>query len=418
MNPIRRPARFRPALQRGTRRLFGCTRGNLTLFAAVALLGVSVFTGAAVTIWQLNAVGTELRDRVDALALASTLTVSGGGGEAEVAVRADQALAGMKGGESGSGAARVQIVSASTAEVVAVMSRDVRVVFGGLIGMQTLHIERSARAISSAGEPVCLHILSPDQPEAFSRRGTSSLEARACVAQVNSTSANALDSRGAAGGVATLRTRVSGAGGPTSGFSPPPEFRAPTVADPLAAAIDWPAAAPCGSSGLRLKRASRTLAPSVICGDLDLETGAELVLSPGVHVITGSLTMRAGARLVAEDATLVFVGDTSRLDIGSQADARFVAPDEGPWAGLAVAVKPQPAEHESNIQGGGAIDLTGVLYMPSQRLHLTGGGRLADPTDDLRMIVVNRLDLNGNGRVWLNGDDSPTRTAGGARLIE
>lgn len=388
------------------------------MMATLSLFGLSSIIGAAVTLTQMTAVSSELQDRVDALALSSALAVRDGATDDELAAKADAAFAELSGGVSGSGGATASVVLPSTAEVLATMSREVEVVLGGLFGMESVRVERSARAVALGGDPVCLHILSSDQPAAFSRLGASTLEANNCVAQVNSVSNQALDSRGAAGGVNALRTLVSGTGERATGFNPEPEFGAPAVADPYASKMDWPSPAPCDSSGYRVKRSRLTIQPGVICGDLDLQTGAEVVLAPGVHVITGNLAMGAGASLIAEDVTLVFVGATSRIDITSQSQARFVAPTEGPWEGVAVAVKPQPDEQVSTIQGGGGFDLTGVLYMPSQQLYLTGGGQLGEPTEDLRMIVVNRLDLRGNGRVWLNSVGSPIRTASGVRLTE
>lgn len=407
-----------PTSLRKVRRLLGCADGNMALMAALGIFGVSAITGGAITLGEFSSVSRELRDRADALALSASLAVTEGGGEPAVSTQADLALAEVKRGVRGSGHAGVEIVSTETAEVVATLSRDVRLLFGGLLGMDSIRLERSARAIAGGGEPVCLHILSEDQPEAFSRRGASALEANSCIAQVNSSSRRALDSRGAAGGVTTLRTQVRAGSGTADGFSPAPEYGARAIVDPLASKLDWPSAASCSFSGLGITGSARTIAPGVICGDLDLQGGAEAVLSPGVHVITGSLKMGAGAKLKAEGAVLVFVGETSRIEISAQSEARLVAPADGPWKGIAVAVKPQASELASSIHGGGGIDLTGVLYLPSQRLHLTGGGRLAEPTEDLRMIVVNRLDLNGNGRVWLNGKGSPVRASGGVRLIE
>lgn len=413
-----RPKAGAAALAREVRRLGRSTRGNVALMAALCLFGLSSIVGAAITFTQMTTVSSELQDRVDALALTSAVAVRDGAADDELASRADAAFAQVSSGVAGSGGATVSVVSPTSAEVEATMFRDVQVVLGGLFGMESVRVERSARAIALAGDPVCLHVLSSNQPAAFSRRGASTLEAANCVAQVNSVSDQALDSRGAGGGVNTLRTLVSGGGAAPRGFSPEPEFGAPSVADPYASRITWPSAGSCDSSGYRVKRSRLSIAPGVICGDLDLQTGAEVVLGAGVHVITGDLTMGAGASLVAEGATLVFVGETSRIDINSQSEARFVAPTQGPWDGIAVAVKPQPAEQVSSIQGGGDLELTGVLYMPSQQLHLTGGGALGEPTDDLRMIVVNRLDLSGNGRVWLNGARSPVTTASGVRLVE
>ena len=45
-----------------------------------------------------------------------------------------------------------------------------------------------------------------------------------------------------------------------------------------------------------------------------------------------------------------------------------------------------------------------MLYLPSQHLRLTGGGTLETPTQNNRIFVANRIELNGNGRIYLNAD--------------
>jgi len=58
------------------------------------------------------------------------------------------------------------------------------------------------------------------------------------------------------------------------------------------------------------------------------------------------------------------------------------------------------------------------MYLPTQRLYLTGGGSLAERTEQTRMFVVHRIELLGNGALFLNGRDSLATTSGGVRLLQ
>lgn len=394
-----------------TRRAARCTRGNIAVMFAVSALGLSAMVGGGVSVAQVNAAGGYLQDSADAGAINAAVAIRDGADPVALEALADTSI-GWRAGRN-----VVELVSQSPVTVTVTSSRDVRPVLGRLIGLDTVRVTRRATAVVGAGQPVCLLVLSENQPQALSRRGASSLEAPNCVAQVNSSSPEAVESRGG-GSIKMLQTLVAGSGTSLQGFSPAPALGAPTLADPYAGA-NWPVTGACTASDISVKKSVLSLAAGVHCGDIDLGSGAELILGPGIHVVTGSLTMRAGAKLIAtQGSTLMFVGESSTFDIQAQSEVRITAPTTGQWAGVAIAVKPQATERSSEILGGGQIVLDGAVYLPTQLLYLTGGGSLAEPTEATRMFVVNRLELRGNGRVYLNADQSKAATGGGVRLVE
>lgn len=388
-----------------------CTRGNITMLFGISALALSGLIGGAVSLAQVSAAGGYLQDSADAGAVNVAVAIRDGGDPDALEALADTSIGGRNGRN------RVELISRTPITVSFTASREVRPILGPLIGRETVQVTRRATAVVEAGKPVCLLVLSASQPQALSRRGASSLEGPNCVAQVNSSSPEAIESRGS-GTVEMLQTRVTGSGTDIGGFTPAPTLGAPRLTDPYAD-TDWPAAGACARLDISVKKTVLSLAAGVHCGDIDLGSGSELVMGPGVHIITGSLTMRAGARLIAtQGSSLVFVGESSTLDIQAQSELRITAPTTGPWAGVAIAVKPQATERTSEILGGGQIVLDGAVYLPTQLLYLTGGGSLADPTGATRAFVVNRLELRGNGRVFLNAGKARARTGAGVRLIE
>lgn len=377
----------------------------------ISVLALSGLVGGAVSLSQVSAAGGYLQDSADVGAVNVAVAIREGGDADALEVLADTSTGGRDGRH------RVELVSRTPVTVSFTASRDVRPVLGPLIGRPTVEVTRRATAVVEAGKPVCLLVLSASEPQAFSRRGASSLEAPNCVAQVNSSSPEAIESRGS-GTVRMLQTRVTGSGTDISGITPAPVLGAARVTDPYAD-TDWPAAGACAPLDISVKKRVLSLAAGVHCGDIDVGSGGELVLGPGVHIITGSLTTRAGAKLIAtQGSSLVFVGDASTLDIQAQSELRITAMTTGPWAGVAIAVKPQTTERTSEILGGGQIVVDGAVYLPTQLLYLTGGGSLAEPTEATRAFVVNRLELRGNGRVFLNAGEAKATTGGGVRLVE
>lgn len=388
-----------------------CTRGNIAMLFGMSTLVLAGLIGGGVSVSQVSAAGGYLQDSADAGAVNVAVAIRDGGDSDALQVLADTSI-----GER-TGHHRVELLSEAPITVSFTASREVHPVLGPLIGFDTVQVTRRATAVVEAGKPVCLLVLSASQPQALSRRGASSIEGPNCVAQVNSSSSEAVESRGN-GTVEMLQTRVTGSGRGIGGFTPAPTLGAARVADPYVD-TDWPTAGACAPMDISLKTKVLSLAAGVHCGDIDLGPGGELVLAPGVHIITGSLTMRAGSKLTAtQGSSLVFVGDSSTLDIQAQSELRITAPKTGQWAGVAIAVKPQATERTSEIRGGGQIVVDGTVYLPTQLLYLTGGGSLAEPTEATRVFVVNRLELRGNGRVFLNAGTAKATTGGGVRLIE
>jgi hypothetical protein len=113
--------------------------------------------------------------------------------------------------------------------------------------------------------------------------------------------------------------------------------------------------------------------------------------------------------------TIVLVGDTATIEIQAGAEITLTAPTTGPWAGLAIAVAPQPTIQTSTIIGGGELHLDGVVYAPSGKLLITGGGETASLSGN-RIFVVNRLEMSGNGQIYLKANRDVLSEPTGARL--
>jgi hypothetical protein len=133
---------------------------------------------------------------------------------------------------------------------------------------------------------------------------------------------------------------------------------------------------------------------------------------------SGNLTIRSGGKLLAPaGATIVLTGDASRIDLQAGGSADIRAPTAGAWRGIAVAVKPQSAQRTSDMIGGGSLLFDGIIYLPSQKLRLNGGGDLS--VAGLRRVFVARtLETAGNGRVFVNGSPDLLVETARVRLIE
>ena len=96
-------------------------------------------------------------------------------------------------------------------------------------------------------------------------------------------------------------------------------------------------------------------------------------------MVVGDLVVTSGSRLVGDDVPLIVMGPSSTVRFQAGAEVTLKAQTSGPYAGLALAVAPQPTELTSEILGGPDFDLKGALYMPTQRLFITGAGGWPNP---------------------------------------
>ena len=382
--------------------------GSVAILGALAVPAIIMAAGLAIDHASLSASDAKLQSGADAAALAAAIQL---GNDAKATdsnlEERSSAIAAVSFAATGSpfaGTVKQTVESRKPAVVTVELIQPQPLAFGGLFGVDTITLKQSATATAARGEPVCLLLLDPAASAAWSNQGSSAIDAKGCVAQVNSASSRALHTNGTAA-IETLSTRVVGPAQSASQFSPAPLFDQPALADPIAPRLDWPHNPPCTYSNVSLKSVSATLVPGTFCGGLALSSGATLNLKAGEYVIrSGNLDLGSGSALIAPEGTTIILVDPAGI-VSMQAGARFVikAPDDGPWEGIALAVKPQGSERTSTLIGGGETDISGIVYLPTQKLKLSGGGALAQPEPKPRIFAVNRIDMGGNGSIYMAG---------------
>jgi hypothetical protein len=295
----------------------------------------------------------------------------------------------------------VTIASRAPNKLIVAARDNVPVLFGEIVGISTLAVARSATAVGDPPRTLCLLLLEPLAAGALSFGGSSAVRAQDCVAQINSAASGAISASGGAS-AAIRETGVTGPESALRNFTPAPRWNRPAVSDPFAPQITWPsAAAACTYQSVSVEGVGSRLRPGVYCGGLTLGSNSGATLEPGVHVIrTGGLSIGSNAVLDAPaGVTIVLLDPLGTIDI--RGTARIQAPRAGSWRGMAIAVKPQPAERTSAV--GGEMRIQGALYLPSQRLEITGNGA-AVGRGTTSLIVARKLALSGTADLELEGD--------------
>ena len=329
--------------------------GNIAITTAL-LAGLLVSgVGIVLTLSTMGRNGSQLQDAADAAALSTVRLVSEGAIDSVADNHARSVVLGsVRMNPAPEVATNVRERSPALVEVRATGS--VETIFGGVLGRESAQVTRISLARVGASQPICLLVLSPTGASTLSSQGGAGIQAPQCGAQVNSTAAGTVQT----GGNSSLYLRTLRIVGPEGGLinsTPAPRYNQPAVRDPLAERISWPTAGGCDRPAQNVAGTQVSLSASGqgvmrICGGIEVSNGGVLTLGPGVYVLTtGDFRVRSGGIVRAAGATVVLLGSTATVNFGSGADVTLPAPTSGPWAHIAIAVRPQPREQTSEIDG-------------------------------------------------------------------
>jgi Flp pilus assembly protein TadG len=179
---------------------------------------------------------------------------------------------------------------------------------------------------------------------------------------------------------------------------------------------------------------NRILFPGSYCGGLTVD-GVNVIFMPGIYEITdGPLTFKNGAVANAENVAFVFKGSDAVLTVESGSQVSVKAPSTGAMAGMAFFQSVEPdMKNSKNVQlpsgvnilsSGGALNVTGTLYFPTQALEILGDSELGARSPATSFIAY-EVTFAGETRASVEVDhveaDIPPMmpfSDDGARLVE
>ncbi|RKY04808.1 MAG: hypothetical protein DRP56_09615 [Planctomycetota bacterium] len=166
--------------------------------------------------------------------------------------------------------------------------------------------------------------------------------------------------------------------------------------------------------------ASGTYSPGYYSGGIQITGGTTINLQPGNYYLdsvgeSASLKLNGGL-ITGESVTLHIIGDAD-LGVDVQGGASdpvnmdISAPTTGPYAGIAIFQKRNPAYDcvlscdkypLSELGGKGDIDIDGAIYMPHNKLLLGGTGDIL-----ATRAIADRFTLKGTGQKLIDYKGEP-----------
>jgi hypothetical protein len=308
--------------------------------------------------------------------------------------------------------------------VTVVATGDIPTTLLAIAGTASMKTSVTSVAASGSSSPVCILALDTDLPNGIEVYGNASLTANECSAASNSGDDAGIKTYGAA----TAQAEEFGVVGGFDGkFSPVPETGIVALADPYKD-IRLPPLGPCFDVGNRLQRDAFVLQPGTYCGGAKIMSGAEVVLEPGLYVMTdGPFEVQSGAVVKGEEVTIAFSGKGSTLSLQGGASLSLTAPKNGPFKGIVLFSESTSKHVEwATLSGGATLTYEGALYLPTHELWVkspaTERATLTATTNGYG-VIAKRIWVQGNASVDVTLEDpSPNlqtlRFRYGSRLLE
>jgi Putative Flp pilus-assembly TadE/G-like len=292
----------------------------------------------------------------------------------------------------------------------------------------------TARAVAKAVvADACVWALHPTAMGALTVSGTADVNLDCGVVVKSNDPAAALNQTGSS----CLSATSISVGGNYSGdcVSPAPEVSVPDYGDPMSS-LAAPAVGGCTYPTLQIIDSGGgghghgggggtpiSVSPGVYCGGLDIRT--DVVLQPGLYIINGGYFRIAGTATVTntEDTSggvsFYLTGSGSNyatVTIQGGANVTLTPMTTGPLANVLFFQDPNaPASGSNLIAGGSTMQLTGILYFPSQHIDFTGGSSVAESE-----ILLLASTITFTGTSYLDADyaNSVLPQEQYARLVE
>lgn len=351
--------------------------GTVTITFGLSALTLFMAIGAAIDFGHWQAQKTQLQGVADAAALAAAQKLSNAGATQVTVAQALQTYVNPNG--AGLAGVKVQSVAVDTTAktVTAKVTMQAERTLSALIIPKDPVITVTSKVsydFTPKGMAICLWALDPVISSALAGSGGGTkVNAPGCTVRENSTSTSAVVFSGGSA-IASGENCFEGTVSQGASYITPTPKKCGAMADPFSS-INFSSIVPATCAAKNSFSGSATLNPGLYCGGLTVSSGT-FTFNPGVYVIKdGLFTASGGSTLKGVGVTFLLMGNNAGVTwSGGSGIYDFKAVDTGPLASFVVYLDPKatPAA-KSVISGGGGTKFEGIMYLPNQKLEMSGG---------------------------------------------
>ncbi len=272
--------------------------------------------------------------------------------------------------------------------------------FASIAGFDNVDIVRGAIAAGSRSQ--CVVALG-ESGNTMNLNSTSSIDADGCSIQVNSTDPSALTTNSSST-VDADSTCVTG-DYEGSGYTPTPYTGCTPVADPMAY-LAPPTVDPCDHTDYVVDSGPIVdLWPGVYCGKLEVNSGGEAFLNPGVYIMDDALfKANSDSTILGTDVTIYLTGTGGYLEFNSDSTVQLSASLTGEYAGIVVYQDRTVADGTVHLINSDSTSyLEGTVYLPNGKVMINSGATLGGDAD-YSIFIAKEYEINSDSTLVMNSN--------------
>jgi Flp pilus assembly protein TadG len=388
------------------------TRGNITIIAGLSAVPLVLAAGTAVDFVNASKYVSESQSATDAAALTGAMTK-----------KSVSPLGQLLGGDDAKKEAVAKMLEANLPDKIKKSPHSSEVTIDGnkikvdltvamqtafmrVVGIDNVNVHVSSTALRYDGR-ACLIALGADG-KGINLGGSSNVLAPSCWAYSNKTGSNSVY----VGGSSKLTTAGTCAVGSVNlanyGSATPPPKKCYPLSDPMEKWAPPPTSWTCDHNNFK-KTANAgnktiTLSAGVYCGGLKATGYDSVTLEKGIYFIKdGAVDITSKLTLTGTKVGFYLSKDVSGLTINGNATVNLTADDQGPMAGLLIAMeKGGTSTITASITGTSSLYLQGSIYMPTADIALAGTS--ATTMSPVTQIIGNSIELQGTSNLTFKAD--------------
>jgi Flp pilus assembly protein TadG len=387
-------------------------KGGIALVAGLSALPLLVVAGVAVDFVNRNKYQEESQAAVDAAALAGAATktsfdsilhktLTGADAKKDGATKMLQANL----------TDRLKISSHSSQitiddnKVKVDMTVTVPTAFMRLVGISTVSVKVTSLAARYDGR-ACLIALGANG-NGIHLGGTTNVAAPGCWAYSNKTGSDSLYVGGSSK-IATAGTCIVGTSTASLTSATPAPKKCVPLDDPMAKWTPPTTSWLCDHNNFKksASAANKTiiLTPGVYCGGLQANGFDTVTLQPGIYFIKdGKLDITSKLDLTGLKVGFYLSKSVTDVTINGSANVNLTADDQGPMAGLVIAMQPgSPSITTATINGTASLYLQGSVYLPTSDIALSGTS--ATILSPVTQLIGYSINLQGTSNLTFKAD--------------
>ena len=383
MKSKRTPKKMLPFLKTMLSKFGMAEDGNVIMMFGISFVPLIFAVGMAVDYGNSRWIESQVQAAGDMGALAAAATRAAGGGDDGDTITYGKQVFNENKPLKGGGSNALPTITWSDNVVTLVATADVPSPFLSVMGKKAIPIVTVSKAAYGPPTKPCILALNQNDHSAVKISGESTLDAEKCAVWSNSgteLSMYQVDN-------ATAQAAGFCAHGKAVGvFSPKARSKCKRADDPFAAIKDSLASYDsfgCAKNdkGITIQKQDGpvTLAPGVYCGGIDVQTEAQVTLSPGTFHIVGQMIVRSQATITGASAsdggnTLIFYGPNGGFYANGAGKITIEAPEDetNPYAGMAIVSDGVNVGYQHTMNGGAGVDIVGSVYTPNQDVKVAG----------------------------------------------